>query len=337
MKNSLIRRVFFSLKANLRFFYIGLKDFSSFRYENHFDPIWGRFWSYLYEDISGIKSKFYLSETFFYNKLEKNVNDFELASFFEHKGYISEVLGSHTIIEVVNCISGVVYDYKGKVVDPDAIITILSDYQKSSEFVVKRSLGTGGGKGVEIGTIDEITPAIIEYVNKGHDFVVQPRIEQHSLLKKFNPSSLNTIRFLTLSYGGDIFLVSTIFRMGNGGKIDNSAAGGISIGVTDDGFLRNFAVDHNFNKYNEHPSSKVDFSEEYKLPFFTEMSKIVKDKHRKLKSHGLVSWDVSVDDIGNVSIIEYNVVWSEINFHQANNGPIFHDFIPVIEMILKDR
>lgn len=331
MKNSIVRRMYFSLSANLRFLFIGLKNVESFSYSNKFKPIFGRFWSYMYSKISGVNSDYYVPETFYYNNLERRVNDFSLATFFEHKGYLNDIIDTNTIPLIVNCISGIIYDKNEEVVNFSSITRL---FHPELEYVVKRSVGTGGGKGVEIGLFSEIESTINEYYHQGYDFIVQPKINQHSELMKFNPTSLNTIRVLTLSYDGRVHTISTVFRMGNGGKVDNSAAGGISIGVDESGFLRNKAIDHNFRQYSSHPFSKIEFCDKHQLPFFNEIKAVIREKHKKIKSHGLVSWDVSVDDIGNISIIEFNVVWNELNFHQANNGPIFEEHYDYIKKFI---
>lgn len=336
MKNSISRRLFFQLVSSCRFILYGFKHKESFKFRNYFSPLLGRFWSYKYYDVCGIQSDMYLSEPFFYNKLEASVNDFSLAKYFEHKGYLNNTLGDHDVENIINCISGAIYLTNGTTISICEVDDFFSQYQPQDEFVLKISVGTGGGKGVMIGEYSKIRVTLKSYYEQGLDFLVQLKITQHGELKKFNPKSLNTIRLMTFCYKGNPELVSTVFRMGNGGTVDNSAAGGIAIGVYDDGFLRDFAIDHDFNRYLVHPYSKVSFQEKHKIPFFDNIKKLVLNKHLNLRSHGLVSWDVSVDDEGRISIIEFNVVWSELNFHQATNGPIFKKFLPHLKEIVNE-
>ncbi|MUJ26426.1 hypothetical protein GNP73_00305 [Aliivibrio fischeri] len=332
MKNSKIRRFLFEISANSRFLMFGLKNPTSFIYKNKFRTFFGRFWSFMYSNISGVKSEYYVPETFFYNNLECKVNDFSLSSYFEHKGYLDKILMTNTVPSLINCMSGVMYS-GFNVIGFDEIEELFKDY--NNELVIKRSIGTGGGKSVEIGIYSDIKCYIKEYYESGYDFIIQNRLSQHPELEKYNQSSLNTIRMLTLSIDGNVNLLSSVFRMGNGGKIDNSASGGISIGMSDSGVLNDFAIDHDFNKFYEHPLSKISFLGKDKIPFFYDMKDLVILKHKELKSHDLVSWDLTVDDDGYISIIEFNVVWSEINFHQANNGPIFENYIEYLNRFRK--
>ena len=38
----------------------------------------------------------------------------------------------------------------------------------------------------------------------------------------------------------------------------------------------------------------------------------------------LASWDFSVDELGNPILIEVNMAFGELDFHQMTNGPIFN-------------
>ena len=39
----------------------------------------------------------------------------------------------------------------------------------------------------------------------------------------------------------------------------------------------------------------------------------------------LISWDIALDKNNNPIIIEANLKYGEIDFHQLNNGPLFGD------------
>ncbi|PSU21273.1 sugar-transfer associated ATP-grasp domain-containing protein [Photobacterium kishitanii] len=335
MKDSFPRRFAYEILANIRFIKYGIKNPKSIKYKNMLSPLTGRFWSYRYQDVCGIESDKYLSEPFFYNRLEAKVNDFGLNKFLDHKGYISNILNGNTVAIIANCIAGTIYDSNDKVIEFNDLVLLLERSDPKLEFVIKRSIGTGGGNGVEIGVAKHIVPFLKSYFDDKYDFVIQPVITQHDDLAIFNPSSINTVRVMSFSYHGNVYPISTVLRMGNGGRIDNSAAGGVSIGVDNTGKLRDFAVDHDFKKYYQHPGTSINFSDGYFIPYFNELLELVKDKHKFLKSHGIISWDLTVDNDGNMSIIEYNAGWGEINFHQANNGPIFKNHIKYIRCINK--
>ena len=111
--------------------------------------------------------------------------------------------------------------------------------------------------------------------------------------------------------------------MGNHGNVvDNESAGGISCGITNAGILKNFAIDHNFFKYDIHPFTKALFSD-VKIPMYNNIIETVMKLHNELHYFDLVSWDLALDKMGEVNLIELNLSGQGINFHQLNNGPLF--------------
>lgn len=331
MKNSKLRRTVFEIRANLKHLKYGLKNKGSFKCHNELSPITGRFWTHQYQLTSGIKSDKYLSETFYHNRVEGKLNNYNVAGYFDHKGYFDTVLGSHTIKCLINKISDCIYDEHGDAISSQQMVALLT-VDENLEFVVKVSSGTGGGVGVTIGTFAEVKSTIEKLLDDKIDFIIQPLIFQHQELSKFNPTSINTLRVMTMRCHGEIHFISSILRMGNGGRVDNASSGGISIGMDQTGKLNkrgfNYALDKVFYK---HPFSNVDFADDHHIPFFADIVELAKDKHQKLKSQDLVSWDLTVDQNGVISIIEYNILWADISFHQGNNGPVFAPFFDFIK------
>lgn len=329
MKNSKLRRFYFTITSTFRFL-LKIKNLKWINSNNSLSPFIGRIWSYYYSNINGEISEAYLCEPYYYNKLESKRNDFILAPFFEHKGYLDLILTSGAIHNIYSRFNGVIYNDLNEVVTYNDMCDSLD--RVKSDIVIKRSVGTGGGKDVYIGAYTTLKHEARDLLSSSHDFVIQDCLEQHSTLTSYNTTSINTIRVLTFRVGGKINVISVVFRMGNGNRVDNSASGGLSCGVDlNSGKLNNFAVDHDFNVYTKHPFSHKKFSDRDTLPYFEEIKGVTSKNHSKIKNHDLISWDVSVDDLGRITIIEFNSVWSEINFHQVNNGPIFKEYMSYIK------
>ncbi|KJG57548.1 hypothetical protein UA38_09765 [Photobacterium kishitanii] len=334
MKNSFLRRRIFDFRAGVKDLIWGMKNPESFKRKNNLSPIMGRFSSHKFELLSGVKSNDYLSDSFYFNQMEGKINKFELSDYFNHKGYLPSILQSNAIPLLINYISGVVYDADDKIIDVSTVASRLRNDPINEEFVIKRSVGTGGGESVEIGNADKIIPFFNLYRKKKYDFVVQPLVKQHDKLAEFNPSSLNTVRIMTLAYDGNVHHVSSMVKMGGpGGRIDNVSAGGLCIGIKNDGSLTTFGFDCNLNKTTRHPQTQLEFPDNYEVPFFNEMVEVAREKHKLFKSHGIISWDVSVDNNGYVTIIECNTAWSGLESHQAFHGPVFKDHMTYIKNI----
>ena len=85
---------------------------------------------------------------------------------------------------------------------------------------------------------------LINYYKR--DFVVQEYLEQDSLFKQFNPTSLNTVRILTYRSLGneEIIPLHRILRIGGPGNVvDNQTMGGISCVIRKDDVLSSFGLD----------------------------------------------------------------------------------------------
>lgn len=148
-------------------------------------------------------------------------------------------------------------------------------------------------------TEDEIITHIPE-----EGLMVEELIENHSILKDLHPSSLNTVRMVTLKTKDGIEVFVSILRMGvNGTSVDNLCSGGITVLVHPDGSL---ASDGWFKDYKKspsslHPNSKIIF-ENIKLPFYAECIELVKKAHSKLPRVYGIGWDVAITPNGPVLI-----------------------------------
>lgn len=55
-----------------------------------------------------------------------------------------------------------------------------------------------------------------------------------------NPSAINTYRIVTVNKEGKIYLLTALLRVGTEktGNVDNWAAGGLAIGINENGYLK---------------------------------------------------------------------------------------------------
>ena len=122
---------------------------------------------------------------------------------------------------------------------------------------------------------------------------------------------------------GSVKILSSILRMGVGdSKVDNASSGGISVGIKENGQLKNVAYSNTGIRYDVHPSSNVHF-EEVTIPNFEQMKELVIKLQSRFPYFRLISWDLAVDDNNEPLLIEANLCDGELDFHQLNNGPIF--------------
>lgn len=291
------------------------------------DTDWHRF----YSGSSGDFSSKYLPENLFYLEIEPFFNklDFSLSLSDKNltKRLFSETKQPETIL---NNINGFFYSRNGLITleEAEKICNI------PEEMILKPTIETGGGKGVRLFTChdnntNQNNQSVYEFLkNGGKNYIIQKKIKQHSIMARLNETSLNTFRVMTLLFGNEVFILSSIVRMGRMGSLtDNSSGGGISCGVEKEGNLKRIGYEFSGASFNK-TDSGIEFIN-INLPFMDKVKNVVENLHKTLPYFKIVSWDLAIDDEEDVVLIEYNVKGQEINFHQLNNGPVLSKLLEV--------
>lgn len=95
-------------------------------------------------------------------------------------------------------------------------------------------------------------------------------------------------------------------RMGQGGAIvDNAHKGGLFIGVSEDGLLKESAFTEFRAKYEFHPDTRVRF-ENYQIKGVNRVIAAAKEMHGRIPQLGVINWDFTIDENENPVLIEIN-------------------------------
>ncbi len=153
------------------------------------------------------------------------------------------------------------------------------------------------------------------------NFLFQRKIVQHSEMNRLNPNAVNTVRIVTINEDGNPYLFAAILRVGTNksGCADNTSAGGIALGIHEDGLLfENGMLKPQYGTLlSAHPDTGVVFKE-FRIPFYKEAVDLVCRAHKFYYSVKAIGWDVAIAENGPV-IIEGNDNW-EITSIQAIYG-----------------
>lgn len=208
-----------------------------------------------------------------------------------------------------------------QLVGENDLFDLIADYD---EFVVKQANESEGGKNVIfISGKDKREKFINACATIKKDLVIQESIKQHAVMNSLNPSSINTIRVLSLLSQDGVTIYSAILRMGvNGSRVDNISQGGITCGIDGSGHLKKFAYSFTGNRFEAHPTTGTKFCDVV-LPNFDKVCQLVKEAHPSIPNFRLVSWDVCIDQDGEPLLVEANLCYGELNLHQLCNGPLF--------------
>lgn len=289
-----------------------------------------------YLEKTGIFDENIIPDNIYYNYIDQFYNNWDSSYIMDNKCYydlfFSNVKQPETILKRINNL------WFNKEKDIVSIENVFSILQNESAFFIKEATNSEGGHGVsyvEKYDYDKINQILTKI--KG-DLIIQKGIKQSKELSKLNSSSVNTIRCLTLLRNGSVKMYSSVVRMGiNGAKVDNASSGGITCGIKENGQLKDVAYSAAGKRYTEHPTSKVKFGDII-IPNYNKIVEFVKNEARILPYYRLVSWDIALDENNQILLIEANLKYGELDFHQLNNGPVFgSDTDEILEEVFEGK
>lgn len=193
------------------------------------------------------------------------------------------------------------------------------------EVILKKGKFSWGGKGIMFWNAQETDDDLLAFLDESPNVVCQRVIKQHSELSRLNSTSVNTIRIVTFVFKGQVHILSSVARMGiEGARVDNASSGGIVCGIKPDGRLKNVAFNAYAQRFFKHPQGTA--FESVTIPNFVECTDVVTDLAKRFSSVSrLISWDLAIDETGHPMLVEFNLSYGELDFHQFCNGPIFGD------------
>lgn len=285
--------------------------------------------SKLFEYISGNYNSRYIPGYFYRVAVEPFFNPYNESFIYEYKGNYEFLFGGIDGVRfpktIVSCMNRY-YRIGNDVVSKKDVLQICRNI---GETIIKPSKWSGAGRNVSciniIDGVDTITgkslEEILSYYN--NDFVIQERIINSDTMRKLSPNALSTFRVTSYLFNGEVYVCPIGMRMGvNDSVVDNLCAGGIVVGVHDNGVLYEKAHTYSqtgYVSYEKHPVSGIAFSNYY----IGEVSKLIeaaKSLHSHITSIGIVSWDLTFDDNNEVVMIEANLLNQGTDFSQFATG-----------------
>lgn len=285
------------------------------------------------------KLKYYIPDSFFYAFIDEWLTHPKRSTQVDDKQLYRYLFAGVRTTEVVARKVG--DNFFDADFNPIGVREFLDLCHGGEEIVVKASISSYGGHAVRFFKLrDESEEQLLAYLNKppyfytqpyGTEYVIERPIKQHPVMAEFNPSSVNTIRIMTMIYDGKFIPLSSVLRMGvNGSRVDNCSSGGIVAGIDQNtGCVKPIAYNANGDKFLSHPQTGEFGTKQ--IPNWDAVLKAVEKLAWRFSGISqLISWDVAIDDNGEPVIIEMNISYGELDFHQYCNGPIFGDLTPEI-------
>ncbi len=281
-------------------------------------------WIEYYSGLYGEYDVRFLPDTVYYMDIDPFYNNRSAAKYIDHKCFYSrlfpQIKQPETIAQKIN---GFWLDANFDSIQMDEI---LRRCQEAGKVIIKPAVNFCGGAGIFIWNAQKEGIGRLENILRRTvvDTVIQVFLKQHCEMEKLHRSSVNTIRTVSFYHKNKTHLLSSVVRMGVGeSEVDNVSAGGISAGILENGRLKNSGFDKYGTCFPEHPDGAV--FRECRIPCYDRICEHIVDAHKFLPHFRLISWDFAVDCEGNPVLIEANLMNGELDFHQINNGPLFHE------------
>lgn len=185
----------------------------------------------------------------------------------------------------------------------------------NSKRLIYKPLKGGQGHGIEaVDILPDSAKEVYQYLAALPKGLIEEYVRQHPVLNSLCSSSVNTIRFATLSSntkcvtadGKHYDIAYAALRIGGGTSVvDNFHSGGMVAAIDmDTGILITDATDEEGHFFKNHPVSGTAFKG-LQIPYFKEAVDMVNKALEMSKIEGYIGWDVAISETGPV-LIEVN-------------------------------
>lgn len=294
---------------------------------------WFEFYNTYCEDKS--KLKYYVPDSVFFTDIDIPLTDprrsYELDDKNLYDLYFNDIRRPLTIVRKCN---GALLD---RDYQPLTVERALALCREAGTVICKPARNSQGGKGIQF--FDTATPdqEMRERLEGSRDFIVQEVLHQHESLNRIHEKSINTVRIMTLFLDDEVHLLSSVLRMGrDGARVDNASSGGIFCGINADGTLKEVAYDTKGERWTQHPQGAV--FKDVQIAGFDKCCDLVRQLAGRFSTTSrMISWDLAIGEDGEPVVIEMNLTFGQVDFHQMCNGPIFGERTPELLARLLSR
>jgi len=290
-------------------------------------------WHRLYQSYNGAYNKKYFPEIIFTTKLERKLNNREIAKIISDKSlypiYYKDIENVRLPDTYLIDNSGIYYNGNRNIITHGHAVEILEDI---GECIIKPTMDSSSGDSVHLFNfkkgIDFNSGKTVAEVLEGYnqDFIVQERIIPSSKMSELYPHSVNTLRIITYLIDDHVDHAPVTLSMGRAGNhVDNIQAGGVSVAVSDEGELNRKGYTHFQEIHHHHPDTGTVFGD-LKLSKVPEVIRAAKEMHEKTPHMRIISWDFTIDSNEEIVLLEINIFGQSVWFPQMVSGkPIFGD------------
>lgn len=294
-------------------------------------------WHRLYQSFTGTFQVGYFPEFLFGPRLVPDWNPKEYRIFGD-KNLLSVLAGGipglRTAKVYGSCTNGIYRNGQGEIVSFGELKRQLAEDIADRKVVIKPTTDSSSGRDIRIaafeGGIEKETrqplDRFLEETLKGYkgSWNIQEFIRNPKELTEIYSGSVNTFRTVTYLWNDAFHPAPLVLRIGRGGHhVDNVHSDGIFVGCSHDGQLRDCAFNQLGERFEKHPDTGTVFKG-YRIPGVVKVLECAKRMHERLPQMRIVFWDFTLDESGEVVLVEINVNSLGCWLPQISNGePLF--------------
>jgi hypothetical protein len=175
---------------------------------------------------------------------------------------------------------------------------------------------------------------VLKRMSEAGTYVLQKTVIQHPEMSRLNPSSVNTVRLVTIHDGTTVLNLAGFVRMGlENSLIDNITRGGVGCAIRADGGLWKQGLNGSV-RIDHHPTSGVAF-DGFIIPWYSQALDLVRAMHLSFHCFFTIAWDIAITEGGPV-VIEGNPV-GDLMYEQHFYTHIKETFISCAKSYRKNR
>lgn len=248
----------------------------------------------------------------------------------------------------IRCINGSLYDVDYRTISSERKIDDILKTETS--IIIKPSID--GSSGQSILFFDkkdgqwqcrthklELSFDILQQEYRGN-YIIQEVLKQSQFMANFCKTSVNTIRVAVYRSvkNNKSHILRSIIRIGRDGSyVDNAHAGGMFVGVDDNGKLGTYCC----NQFGETTPclNGINFQkEEYIIPNFDKVKRLAEEVSESIPHLRLLALDIMLDCNNNPVLIEYNVKAFSAWLFQFTSGTAFREYTDeIIDYCIKHK
>lgn len=293
-------------------------DFPWKRYAGKTNPYFKR-WGFqisqldaaYYSRVSGIQADHYVTRSMAVHFIYPYLDRYDFIPAYMDKNIQQKLLGlpDPTIgvlmpDVVVSNSNGVFHDGHGSEISRAEAVRILLD--QDGDTIVKPAVDSFGGRGVSRvpqGSSADVFEDLFSHYRC--DFLFQKVVEQHPLMKRINPTSVNTVRIVTYrDFSGVRKVLYACLRFGGeGAVVDNVCSGG---GFTGIDVATGRLLDRKRHSYFVLDSPALPDTFFDVVPCWEMLKEAALALHGRLPQLGIVGWDLCLTPEEKPLLLEFN-------------------------------